>query len=72
MNEILSYYQTHSPMTDPEEYGYLYDDLPDDLEGIFKVIHNVLMHHDDAEDRYQPTGMQRREKFLEMGHKGLG
>ena len=63
MTNVLQFYATHSPMTDPGPFAYLYDDLPDDLDGIFQVIHNVLIHHDDAEDRYQPTSIQRREQF---------
>lgn len=50
-------------MTDPGGYSYLYDDLPDELTLISRAIHNVLVHHDEAEDRYQPSGVQRREKF---------
>jgi excinuclease ABC subunit A len=63
MNVSRSFYHTQSPMTDPGNYKYLYDDLPDDFSQLYQIIHNVLIHHDDAEDRYQPTTIQRREQF---------
>ncbi|MGD8792180.1 MAG: excinuclease ABC subunit UvrA [Anaerolineae bacterium] len=64
MNEILAYYATHSPISDPDPYAYLYDDLPDDLEQLFQIINGVLVHKFDADDLYQPTSIQRKEQFL--------
>ena len=63
MTEHLPFYATHSPMTDPGEYASLYDDLQDDLHELFQVIHNVLIHYYEADDRYQPTSIQRSERF---------
>ncbi|MBL6982834.1 MAG: excinuclease ABC subunit UvrA [Anaerolineales bacterium] len=64
MTENLSFYQTHSPMTDPGEFIYLYDDLPDDLGALFKVINGVLIHKYTADDEFQQSSEQRREKYL--------
>jgi excinuclease ABC subunit A len=64
MRQNLAYYTAHSPITDPGPYAYLYDDLPDDLEQLFKIINGVLFHKSDAEDRYGPTSVQRKEQFL--------
>lgn len=64
MTDTLSFYQTHSPMTDPGEYAYLYDDLPDDFQQLFEIINGVLLHAHDARDQYGPTSTQRREQFL--------
>jgi hypothetical protein len=64
MESILSFYRTQSPLSDPGEYAFLYDDLPDDLEQLFKIINGVLIHAYDARDTYNPTSVQRREKFL--------
>ena len=64
MTDTLSFYQTHSPMTDPGEYAYLYDDLPDDFQQLFEIINGVLLHAHDARDLYGPTSTQRREQFL--------
>jgi excinuclease ABC subunit A len=44
MDTLLQYYTLHSPLTDPGPYTYLYDGLPDDLEGIFQAIQGVLLH----------------------------
>ena len=63
-SDTLLFYQTHSPMTDPGEYAYLYDDLPDDFEELFKIINGVLLHAYDARDLYGPTSVQRREQFM--------
>jgi excinuclease ABC subunit A len=63
MTESLSFYATHSPMTDPGPYVYLYDDLPDDLGTLFRIINNVLFHRDDARDQYRPTSVQTKEQF---------
>jgi excinuclease ABC subunit A len=44
MDTILTYYSTHSPITDPGEFAYLYDDLPDDLPGLVNVIQGQMIH----------------------------
>ena len=38
MTDQLSFYQTHSPMTDPGSYAYLYDDLPDNIQALIKIV----------------------------------
>ncbi len=72
MTDQLSFYTEHSPMTDPGKYAYLYDNLPDDLPGLYQVIHNVLIHHDTAKDIYQPSSSQLREKYLRTMEQRLG
>lgn len=64
MNNLLAYYTSHSPMTDPGQYAYLYDDLPDDFQDLCRIIHNVLIHHETAKELYQPNSAQLREKYL--------
>jgi len=41
---ILDYYQKHSPITDPGEFAYLYDDLPDGLHELIAVIQGQMIH----------------------------
>jgi len=41
---ILNFYRQHSPITDPGEFAYLYDDLPDGLHELIAVIQNQLIH----------------------------
>ena len=44
MDERIAYYATHSPITDPGEYSYLYDDLPDDLHEMIWLIQGQMIH----------------------------
>lgn len=38
------YYKKQSIITDPKEYGSLYDELPDDIAGIGRVVRGLIMH----------------------------
>ncbi|MBC8508361.1 MAG: excinuclease ABC subunit UvrA [Anaerolineales bacterium] len=49
MNEILDYYRSHSPITDPGEFVYLYKDLPDGIHKLIDAIQGQLMHRLAAE-----------------------
>lgn len=42
--ELLSYYASHGSVTDPGEYGYLFDRLPGDVPSLCDVIQGVLVH----------------------------
>jgi len=55
MNHILEYYKTHSPITDPGPYTYLYDDLPDDIPGLIDIIQGNLIHRLAAQDTFGVT-----------------
>jgi len=45
MNEsILEYYRQHSPITNPGEYAYLYDNLPDGLHELIAIIQGQMIH----------------------------
>ena len=41
---ILEYYRQHSPITDPGEYAYLYDNLPDGLHELIAIIQGQMIH----------------------------
>ena len=43
-NEMLEFYRTHGELSDPGKYAYLYDDLPDDIPSLVKVVQNVITH----------------------------
>ena len=64
VTDILSFYATHSPMTDPGSYAYLYDNLPDEPADLITVINGVLIHKFTADDQLQLGREQRREKYL--------
>ncbi len=42
--DIHAFYSTQSSITDPGEYGYLFDDLPDDLEMLSAVVRGLQVH----------------------------
>jgi excinuclease ABC subunit A len=42
--DSISYYRDHSPITDPGQYAYLYDGLPDDLRGLISLIQGQMIH----------------------------
>ena len=42
--EMLEFYSTHSELSDPGKFAYLYDDLPDDIPSLVKVVQNVIIH----------------------------
>lgn len=46
------FYCSQSPFTDPLEYSYLYDLLPDSPNDICDVVHNLVIHKDDTEKLY--------------------
>jgi excinuclease ABC subunit A len=42
--DSISYYRDQSPITDPGQYAYLYDGLPDDLRALVNVIQGQMIH----------------------------
>ena len=44
MNNILNYYQSQSPITDPGTFAYLYEELPDEIPALIEIIHGQLLH----------------------------
>jgi hypothetical protein len=42
--EFLEYYKVQSELSDPGKFVYLYDDLPDDIPSIVKIVQNIIIH----------------------------
>jgi hypothetical protein len=40
----MSDYITHSPMSNPGQYAYLFDDLPTDVDALCRVVNNFFIH----------------------------
>jgi hypothetical protein len=40
---IRDYYTQQSTITDPQDYAYLFDDLPRDLPGLMKIVQGLLV-----------------------------
>lgn len=43
-NELLDFYRQYSSFTDPGEYAYLYENLPDSLPELCKLIRSQYIH----------------------------
>lgn len=43
-NDMLKYYTSHSIMTDPGNYSYLYEDLPSGIPELCNVVQGVIIH----------------------------
>src|SRR5688572_2360553 len=39
------FYRKHSTQSDPHEYAYLFDALPDDLDSLCQAVRNVYVHY---------------------------
>lgn len=44
----LNYYRKQSVITDPKEHVDLYQDLPEDLEGLIKTVQGLIIHGDES------------------------
>jgi hypothetical protein len=42
--EIVSYYSSHGPMTDPRQHAHLFSDLPEEVPALVKTIQGLQVH----------------------------
>ena len=42
--ELLDYYASAGKFTNPDEYAYLYEDLPTDIGELCKIVQNNMLH----------------------------
>jgi hypothetical protein len=47
-----AFYSTQSPVSDPGQYAYLFDNLPRDIAGITKVAQGLVYHYTTGEYTY--------------------
>ena len=72
MENIIEFYTQHSPITDPGEYGYMFDDLPEDLISLYQVINGFMLHYRSAQHLKLPLSReQRREQRLHSTRRRL-
>jgi excinuclease ABC subunit A len=65
MEPKIDFYRQHSPITDPGEYGEMFDGFPDDLVDLFGVINGFMLHYRTADHLKLPlTRQQRLEQRL--------
>ena len=59
-SESIEFYQNQSILTEPGEFSYLYNDLPDDPVKLAQITRNVLMHGVFADQiKYEPIEKQK-------------
>jgi hypothetical protein len=51
--EVLNFYRQYSPYTDPGEYFYLYENLPDSLPVLCSLIRSQFIHPYDELNKYR-------------------
>ncbi len=56
---MLDYYCRQSPITDPGEFAWMYDDLPDDIADLYLVAQRLIVHY--AKPGLQPSAARKRE-----------
>lgn len=69
----MEYYTTQSVMTDPGKYAGMYEDLPDDIPGLIRVVQGVLLHVfwtsrygvELSEEREKEVNIRKVEDMLE-------
>ena len=49
MKPILDYHRAHSPITNPGDFVYLFEDLPDNIPELINVVQGQLLHRLSAE-----------------------
>ena len=50
--DILSYYSAQSSITDPGKYIKMFDDLPDDIQGLCRIVQGLVLHYVSGEELY--------------------
>lgn len=65
MNDLLAYYTVQSPFSDPGDYAWLYDDLPDNPAQLIPIINGQLIHYRMAKrEKLSLSHSQRHEQRL--------
>ena len=47
--DLATYYKQQSPITDPGDYAEMYEDLPNEIAGLCKVVQGLIIHYRGAE-----------------------
>jgi excinuclease ABC subunit A len=83
MKSILDYYRSHSPITDPGEYAYLYENLPYGIHELVDILQGLMMHRlaagsigvtltrESRSEQRLRTMKQRLERMMELNPAAL-
>jgi hypothetical protein len=59
---LYDYYSEQSKVSSPASYGYLFDDLPNDIPSLCYIVQGLIMHYaDEAEFKYRIPKNRYRE-----------
>ena len=47
--DLATYYKQQSPITNPGDYAEMYEDLPNEIAGLCKVVQGLIIHYRGAE-----------------------
>jgi hypothetical protein len=63
MQEFEKFYSTHSIITDPDNYGQLFDRLPNDIPSICRIVQGLFVHMFLTETYGVKLSDERREEL---------
>jgi excinuclease ABC subunit A len=70
---MLSYYASHSPITDPGPFAHLLECLPPDPAGLTQIVQGLLIHKLEVQlYNIQVSPVQRHELYLRTVQQILG
>jgi len=64
----INFYCMQSTLTDPGQYAYLFDDLPENIPDLCEVLRNLFMHYADVELHSFPATPIR---YAEMDNRSV-
>ena len=62
---VLDFYRQHSSFTDPGEYGYLYENLPDSLPELCSLVKSQFIHPYAVPEYREQIPRERWSEYLE-------
>lgn len=65
-----AYYATHSQITDPGQYAYLFDDLPNEIDALCRIVQGTYIHYWSGEV-FNYTIPDKRKQEVNTWHMAL-
>lgn len=50
--DTADFYKQQSKESNPGKHINMYSNLPNEIDGLFRVVHGLIAHHDDTQDMY--------------------
>ncbi|WNJ94733.1 transglutaminase-like domain-containing protein [Vibrio ruber] len=55
MFDLIEHYRRQTHVTNPEPYTILFDQLPNDVDGLIQVVQNILIHYQTDQKKLTPN-----------------